>query len=109
MPSVTVSQADGPTHCRYNKYHLNCKFAVVDLTAGSILWRLLAVSLLTVKMKIISRRVTPPLLFAQKAPTMMNATRATSAVREPTADELAGFNDLNDILTWAAIKGDPGL
>ena len=70
MPSVTVSQADGPTHCRYNKYHLNCKFAVVDLTAGSILWRLLTDSLLTVKMKIISRRVTPPLLFAHKAPTL---------------------------------------
>jgi len=39
----------------------------------------------------------------------MNAPRAVAAVREPTADELAGFNDLNDILTWAAIKGDPGL
>ena len=40
---------------------------------------------------------------------MMNAARATAVVREPTSDELAGFTNLNDILTWAAIKGNPDL
>ena len=40
---------------------------------------------------------------------MMTNTRIASAVREPTPDELKTFRSLSDILTWAAVKGDPSL
>ena len=37
----------------------------------------------------------------------MTNTRNAAAVREPTTDELKNFRSLGDILTWAAVKGDP--
>ena len=38
---------------------------------------------------------------------MMNTARNAAAVREPTVVELEKFGSLRDILTWAAVRGDP--
>ena len=40
---------------------------------------------------------------------MMTTTRNASAVREPNVDELESFRSPTDILTWAAVKGDPSV
>ena len=38
---------------------------------------------------------------------MMNATRNAAAVREPLVADLKAFRSLADVMTWAAVKGDP--
>ena len=40
---------------------------------------------------------------------MMTTTRNAAAVREPTVDDLEKFGSLRDILTWAAVRGDPSV
>ena len=37
----------------------------------------------------------------------MTNTRNLAAVREPSTDDLAGLKDLDDIITWSGLKGDP--
>ena len=40
---------------------------------------------------------------------MANSVRAAASVREPTNEQLEGFESLADVFSWASVKGNPNI